>query len=300
MPSSQLNQIIDQIEDQNTDHFGKFYLYVALLHKVAVHDDKTFSQLLPTHKSFGWRGASKKKLDVGNLPYQLPRTIDGYINQYRGNTYDPMESAFNIAMTYFRKGKLSDLSAIVGHMYDHLAAITGISVLNETNAGIYKGLNFSKKKPQIERFLKDVDGLNQHILSVADAGGNATAASLIALVGSITVLASGFSLLPFIIGVGLMAGGGVAAYSFAQQAVELGTQTANKLNAIENTLRQLPQDTSLFGDANHTNFVVSILKPLVYTPATALESVILNEDMAQSVADLRRDTDNTIIALASG
>lgn len=55
-------------------------------------------------------------------------------------------------------------------------------------------------------------------------------------------------------------------------------------------MQALPKDTSLFGRNNFENFFTVIYRALIGVPATALESVILNEEMAVKAAEVRAQT----------
>jgi len=293
MPSRQLHSIIDHIEGQKTDDFGKFYLYVSLLHKVAIDDNKTFGELIPK-KTGGFFShlvsSGNKPLHIGQLAPEISGIIDNYGASYRLNgSYDPFESAQNILLAYIRKGKLSDLTEIIDRMYQHLSAVYETN-LNKDNQQIFKGLNFGEKKPKIEKFLLEISKFNHLCLSGIDSSANVLISATVAIGGAIIILASGLAALPMLIGAALVAGGVISAYSQFKQTEELVNQFEQQGKLIEKQMKQLPLVESFFGStSDHKSFILSIMWPLAFSIPTALDSVLLFDNWAKESATIRED-----------
>jgi hypothetical protein len=165
MSSSELQNIIDTIEGQDTDHFGKFYLYVSLLHKATVRDQRTFASLLPRHN--GGLFHKSRSVDVGSNLIELPGSIDAYSQQFNGKTYDPVNSAVTLVSTYFRTGKIMDLISIVKQMYSHLSLIE--RELTANNRKIFDKLDFSHKQHQLLPLLQQLNQISDQYISMTDS-----------------------------------------------------------------------------------------------------------------------------------
>ena len=288
MSSSELQNIIETIEGQDTDHFGKFYLYVSLLHKATVRDQRTFASLLPKHN--GGFFHKSRSVDVGSNLIELPGSIDAYSQQFHGKTYDPVNSAVTLVSTYFRTGKIMDLISIVKQMYSHLSLIE--RELTANNRKIFDKLDFSHKQHQLLPLLQQLNQISDQYISMTDSAINGTVASVAALTGLIVVIASGFYFTPLIIGLGLLAGGVMGAINYFEKASEKYQQLAEATEHLQGSVRDLPQDESFFGnDSNFKNFILAILKPIAYTAPTVMESVIMNDDMASDAAETRSSLD---------
>ncbi len=297
MPSNNLQSIINQIEQQDTDSFGKFYLYVALLHKVTMHDEKTFVELIPKKQGgfFGQlAGKGHNQLDVGKLSPEITGMVNEYSEQYKSGQYNPLGSVQTIMMAYLRKGKLADLVVIINKMHQHLSVVYEGS-LNKNNKSIYRALDFTQKQHRIEGFLGEMSSISNLLLSSVDISGNFLISSVVALVGAVCLLASGLSLLPILVGTTLMVGGALSAYLCFEQIKNQYQQLAEKKKSVEDKVNNFPEDKSfLNSNENHKAFVSSILWPIAYTFPTFIESVLFNDEMAEQAAEMRKTLDLTM------
>lgn len=281
MPSSQLSLLCEQIEKQNTDHFGKFYMYVSLLNTVAVRN-KTFVDGLPKYSGF----FKKEELNIGEIPTEFNQQLNRYAREFINTEPYWSKTLSNIAMTYVRKGKISDLIYIIDQMLGHLAAIQG---QQSHNHDIYKSIHFNKNKAALTEFIGQVSTFNQQLLSAVDNTGNTVISALAVTTGLVLVLASVFSFIPAVIGLGLIIGGTYAAYHYASQLEVQATQLTKQMELIAQKMAKLPTDDSLFGDKNYSAFYAAVVKPLPYAAITALEQ-LMPDDSNKEKLDAQRKT----------
>jgi hypothetical protein len=289
MPSSQLSLLSQQIEAQPTDHFGKFYMYVSLLNTVT-EQKKSFAEGLPKYsKGFAiWRTG---KMDFGSIPDDFQTQVDAYVAQFINLQPKISHSLYNIAMAYIRKGTISDLVYIIDKMLDHLKAIHGTQTHNQE---IYEYIGFADKKESIAQFIEQISAFNQQLLSVVDNGGNAILAAVVVVAGLILILASVFSLIPSLIGLGLIIGGAAAGYYFAAQAVQQASSLEDTMKGAMSKASELPQDQSLFGNKNHHAFFSSIVIPLPYAAITAAEQIAVDDSDRKVLSDERSGLDRVV------
>ncbi|KTD59673.1 hypothetical protein Lsai_0584 [Legionella sainthelensi] len=293
MPSNQLSSLCEQIDKQNTDHFGKFYMYVALLNTVAVRN-KTFAHSLPRY-SRGLAFWRDNHLDIGEIPVEFTKQLNRYAQEFTNPQPHWSNTLYNIALAYVRKGKISDLTYIIDQMLNHLVAIQGHQ---SHNNNIYNHIHFEEKKEGLIAFIQQVSMLNQQLLSTVDSGCNTALSLLVVTMGAVLILASIFSLIPTVIGLGLVLGGVYGAYHFMEQATEQTKLLENQMDQVVQKLKQLPRDESLFGDENYNAFYAAAIKPLPYAALTAAEQLML-EDSHKTKLKEQRETLDQMCAIFS-
>lgn len=102
MPSSQLSSLCELIENQKTDHFAKFYMYVSLLNTLTVKN-KTFVAGLPQYTGFF---GTTTDLDIGGpLPIQFTKQLTFYAREFNNTQPHWSKTLQNVVMTYVRKGR---------------------------------------------------------------------------------------------------------------------------------------------------------------------------------------------------
>jgi hypothetical protein len=288
MPSKQLSQLVQQIEQQDTDHFAKFYMYVSLLNMIAFRNkNKTFAEGLP-HYSKGNSFWQDNTLKFGNLPMSFYNETSEYSRAFTNTQPLWLNSLYNIVSSYLRKGKVSDLVFIIDQMFNHLTAIEGHQSHNQK---IYKYIDFKEKKAGLTAFIRQVSDFNHEVLSLVDNGVNSSIAIAAATVGLIMILASVFALVPTLLGLALMIGGAYAAYSYASQVDKQINGLQEKMNAIKEKTQQLSQDESLFGNKNHDAFFSAVVIPMPYAAITAGEQVIFDEKQQTDLVEERQALD---------
>lgn len=286
MPSNQLNSLCEQIENQHTDHFGKFYMYISLLNTITVRN-QSFADGLPKYDGglAFWR---KNHLDVGELTVEFSQEVTLYARQFVNLTPGYSASLYNIAMAYMRKGKLTDLIHIIDKMLHHLNAIHGSQSHNQA---IYEYIGFAKKKAAIAEFIEQISQFNHQLMLAVDNAFHTTLSMGATVVGTVLVLGSLFSLASLLVGLGLMLGGAYSAYSFAIQTYAHLAQLEGSTSKIAEKLNYLPRNSSLFGDKNHNLFFNKAIKPLPYAVVTAAEQLAINDEQQQIVAGWRENFD---------
>lgn len=295
MPSAELISLCDQIEARKTDHFGKFYMYVSLLNTVSARN-KSFADGLPKYD----RGATfwrDRHLNIGGeIPIEFSAEVNRYVHQFTNVHTGWLSSLYNIALAYVRKGKISDLIHIIDKMLHHLQAIQGEP---SHNKNIYSYINFEAKKEGISRFIEQISLFNQQLLAVVDSGINTALSISLIVTGLVLVLASVFSLIPSLIGLGLMIGGACGLYYFATQTKEQMGHLKEQMEQIKQDFTLLPQDKSLFDGKNHHAFFTSIVIPLPYAALTACEHVVPGEENQKKLAQERGRLDNLVSVFAN-
>lgn len=280
MPSSQLALLTQQIESQNTDEFGKFYMYVSLLNAVTVRN-KTFAQSLECTKARIM--LVNETLNTGALDTDyFSNQITLYARHFLPSSPDWLNALSNTAMSYVRRGTVSDLAYITDKMLEHLMAINNQQLHNNH---IYTAVDFHKNQNALIELIKHLATTNKEILSLVDKGCNTALSSALAIAGLVLILASAFSIFPAIIGLGLMAGGAYAAYSYANQAAghakKIEAYSEELSQKMNKTINENSSTQSFYNNRNKTAFYHSIFTPLSYTPLTAAEQLFTDQDGLQ-------------------
>ncbi len=287
MPSHQLTLLCKHIENQNTDNFGKFYMYVSLLNTVTVRN-KSFQEGLPKY-SKGLAFWQDNELHIGEeISSEFAEQVSDYSRQFINPQPSTLNTLYNITMAYFRQGKISDLIYIIDKMLNKLSLIHS---KQSHNKNIYDYIGFKNKKSAIEDFIKQISLYNQLIISICDLGGNSVLSAAIAVTGLTLILASAVTIIPSLIGLALMVGGAYGAYFFASQVEEQMKKVETQLVQIEEKMLRLPNNRSLFSHKNHNAFFNSIVIPLPYAALTALETLAFDEEDQKKLLDFRTAAD---------
>lgn len=283
MPSKKLDLLCKQIENQDTDDFGKFYMYASLLKSVAVRNT-TFTSGLPKCNNgvVFWK---KNSLVLGELPKDFPEEVAAYAREFINTEPNVSNLFYNIAMTYIRKGNIADLIYVIDKMLTHLLAINSTQTHNQE---ISNHIDFMKKKPEIVKFIEQISACNQQLLSTVDSTCNTAL-----FTGSFFLLSFIFSLAPSLIVLGLMAWSGYYAYSYAIQAYEQGIETGKKISLLGEELASLPQKTSLLNNKNHNSFFTAIITPLPHAAITAGEQLVPNKSWLDTASKWHEQLDTT-------
>src|SRR5687767_6468404 len=111
MPSSQLKQISEQIEANQTDDFSKFYMYAGLLTLITIREPTmNFFSVQPQTSPIV---ASNKKLKIGDFSGEFSRQVNAYKTLFDAPAPDQLLVIQKMIMAYARKGQLADLVYIV-------------------------------------------------------------------------------------------------------------------------------------------------------------------------------------------
>ncbi|PWY56486.1 hypothetical protein DGG96_02280 [Legionella qingyii] len=281
MPSSQLAVLCQHIENQDTDHFGKFYMYVSLLNTLTARN-KSFADGLPQYSGTFFGG--KKALNIGEIPAEFTKQLNIYAQEFINLQPHWSKSLHNLVMAYIRKGKVSDLIYIIDQMLSHLASIHG---KQSHNNKIYDDINFAKNKENLTGFIKEISAFNQQLLSITDNSCNAALSLLAVTTGLVLV----FTIAPLIISLPLVLGGLYGVYHFAAAAMAQIESLELQMQQISQKMENLPQDRSLFGNVNHNAFYTAVIKPLPYAAITAAEQFMVDESQQEQLKGYRQGLD---------
>lgn len=300
MPSSQLAFLCEQIENQKTDSFAKFYMYLSLLNCVSKADKKSFTDGLPRYARFMGLGVElglggHADLNIGgNMSPEFTNVLEKYKRQFKNEAPYWTHAVQNIVFGYVRRGNITDLMHIMEQMLTHLNSIHGKQQYNEK---ICSSIGFLNKKTQISEFIGEIAELNRTILKASDSVVNISLSATAVVAGLIFVLGSVFTLIPTVIGLGLIGAGGYGIYSYASQ---LDNQLNNLMSFEQSLLaklNQFPRNENLLSNANYKSFFASIIKPLPHAAITAIQQVSMDEKSQKDLSELHGQIDATYLQL---
>ena len=295
MPSSTLQVLSDQIEQLETDDFGKFYMYSSLLNVITVRDEKAFVYTLPLYKGlFG----PPKSVYIGKPNVDFYSLVTSYQNQFKPNSAPNIFTvAKKIIGAYLRKGQLADLSFIIDKMVAHLNVIHIDNMSNTPNKMIYDHIFFNSKKTDVYQVINTVLKANHHFLSCIDNGINASLSACLVILGLTVVLAFAFSLVGLIIAAVMVGAGVYGLNNFYLEAMESFDKITNAYDQIYK-LALRPDSHCVSKNENLTRFYHdSVFTPIMFFPITGIEQLSLDDEMAKCAADQRLDLRNRIKAI---
>lgn len=175
-------------------------------------------------------------------------------------------------------------------MLYHLAAIQG---RQSSNHGIYSGISFADKKEDLTQFIEKISAFNHQLLSTADSGFNTALSAFAVVTGFVLVLASIASVVPLIIGLPLLLGGGYALYHYSTKAIGQIDELGNQIKLIQDSVKAIARENSLFegSDYNQMVFLATAVKPLPYALAAAGEQIVIDESQQKQVTKYRHELD---------
>lgn len=294
MPSNDLARISDQIEQQGTDSFSKFFMYANLLNVISIREEgKNIFTVQPKTAPIL---SSPKGLNYG----LFGSGFTGEVNQYKGFFEKPEPDVLltfdRIIKAYFRKGQLADMAFIIEKMLGHLSAHP-LKPTDRTNRDIYDSVNFEDKLEATTQFINSIDQLNKSLLKMVDDGVNSGISAVVAVTGFSVVLASVFSLAGLLIGGTMMAAGIYYAYSYSQQNVGASARIQAQVKSIMEgavgmTARQGFYE-NVINPETHKNFMLKgLIKPLAYSAVTLGEQLAPDEQIAKNVDEVREQLDS--------
>lgn len=294
MPSNQLSLLCEQIEKQDTDHFGKFYMYVSLLNSVAIRK-KPFIESLPKY-SRGLSFWKNDQLDIGKeIPVEFFSQLNSYSLEFINAQPHWSKSIYNTAMAYVRKGAVTDLAYIVDQMLNHLVEIDATRGHNEN---IYNYINFSEHKAGLIEAIGQAAVFNKQLLSVVDSSCNTALSVLAIITGSILVLATIFSVIPSVIGLGLVGGGLYGADYFYNQLEAQGQELKTQSEQLTCKSVDLATACVLDGDINSIAFYAAAIMPLPYAALTIVEQLMVDASQQAELTRAREEMDKVSTLLS--
>jgi hypothetical protein len=268
MPSQALAELSAQIERQKTDSFGKFYLYATLLHKITIRDrTKTFAQTMPFYTDKRTGGLTTTPVKAGTLDSSFNAQVTNYQAQFDVKVPDFVLSIQRIALSFIRKGQLSDLAFIIDKMNEHLGAEPMAEELY--NASIYSNASFDSRKGGLYNLLQSAQQVSRLTQDIVDNAGYAFITIIATLLSlKLTMLLGGLLLT-----MGMLAAGGYATYYFLATAIACVNRIEAAMNACNEVGQKLyMEQAGNVGTPNNLNFIINgVLAPIAFANVTVQE-----------------------------
>lgn len=273
MPSQALAELSAQIERQQTDSFGKFYLYATLLHKITIRDrTKTFADTMPLYANkatFGW---TDTKVNAGTLDSSFNAKIINYQAQFDVKVPNFILSIQRIALSFIRKGQLSDLAFIIDKMNEHLGAEPMAE--ESYNASIYKNASFDSRKKGLHNLLQSAQQVSRLTQDIVDNAGYAVITIIATLLSlKLTMLLGGLLLT-----MGMLAAGGYATYYFLATAIACVNRIEAAITACNMVGQELcTEQAKNLRSPDNLNFIIKgVLMPIAFATVTVQEQTATN------------------------
>ncbi|TAL63961.1 MAG: hypothetical protein EPN84_04310 [Legionella sp.] len=193
MPSSKLLQLSKEIETKvQTDHFGKFQLYLALLNSVTDRQQiapnlsitQDISSYLPQPITFFYTG-NRARLEMGSFPPELLSNSLFYAMEFKSPPQSKLilQTLSNIWGVWRRNSNIADLMFIIDQMLVHLRAMKD---RDNPNQEMIDAMLFERQK--VMKFLEKVSQFNQLMLSVTDDAFNKLFSTLTIILACMSTL----------------------------------------------------------------------------------------------------------------
>lgn len=279
MPSQALADISAQIESQDTDDFGKFYLYASLLNVLTIKQ-KSFLDTLPKYTPNSGGGLMRTvgsyvgatdapELKTGKIDGSLTRMVADYKSELDVRTPDPVLVIQRVLLSFARKGQLSDLIFIIKKMNDHL--LSQPMAQSQYNAFIFSDISFTNRQSGVKNLLNNAEA----VMSLAQKSVDNTMYGFITVIAACIAAKITFALGGILLTLAMLAASGYATYLFfqtANTAFDQIEQAADKCLKISEDMFDQQADTFL--QLNNFSFIIkSILAPIAYTGTTVREQL---------------------------
>lgn len=310
MPSQALQDLSAQIEQQQTDNFGKFYLYATLLNTMTVRK-KSFLAAMPVYQSVTSTVKSAVqnglntifypsvglvftpadedcKIKTGAIDSTFYKKLTDYAEQYANPVPNVVRVSLEIFWTFLRRGKLNDLLFVIQKMDAHLN--TSSLAAPAYNQGIYMGIAFKERQENVRELLTHARWITKHAQDAVDSGALTVATVIAAIVALKFTMAFGGILLSLT----MLTAGACTAYYFIQSAIESFNQIETAANNCEQLCLKMTreQEENLYSP-NNLNFIIKgIMAPITYTGVTVREQMQTCEAEAQATRAERKRIDN--------
>ncbi len=284
MPSQTLTELSAQIDSQETDNFGKFYLYATLLNKITIRDSQnTFFDTMPVYTNKSTFFCTDTKINVGTLPIDFDGRVKIYQDQFDVKVPNFIFSIQRIFLSFVRKGQLSDLAFIIEKMNNHLTAVP--MAKDSYNASIYTHSSFDSRKLGLQALLRSAQDVSKLAQGIVDNTIYAVITILAAILSlKITMLLGGLLLT-----LAMLAASGFATYTFLKTACVFFDRIHAAVLACEEVGKKLcdeQADNTMIMTPNNLSFIINgVLKPIDFASVTVQEQTALGmEDFQQSQA----------------
>lgn len=281
MPSQTLQALSDQIENQATDHFGKFYMYASLLNIMTVRK-KSFLETLPKYS-----GLTGKQPIFGEINPEFSSRVDNYKLEFIPNRLDPVSSVLKIIQVFLRKGQLSDLFFVINKMNEHLK--TTPLADKKYNFSLYSNISFERRMPGVIELLEcaqNISNLSQKSVDGVIYGFLTFFGALLAL--HVTQALGGIALSML-----LLTAAGYSSYWFLQNAANAFTHLAEEVRRCNTITKNLiNHQTGNIYTPNNLNFIIkSVLAPIDYMGVTVQEQMSPTDKAYQNSQENRLQLD---------
>lgn len=301
MPSQALAEISAQIERQETDSFGKFYLYASLLQELTVRKKGRNFTDVPQYTPNSGTGIGRAvgsfmtaghiealALKTGPVSGELTRQVGEYKASFDVDTPNFFMVIQRILLSFARKGQLSDLIFIIKKMNDHLAARP--MAIEQYNGILFNDISFNNRQPNVRRLLATAEQVTNLAQKSVDH----------AMYGYLLVIAAGLATkITFALGgvaltLVMLAASGYAAFYLFQSALrafeEIETSAEKCLNIV-NTM--VIDQANMLAQPNNLSFIIkSIVAPVAYMGTTVREQLALSRAQYRQSQEGRRALDN--------
>lgn len=287
MPSQALQELSTQIEQQQTDNFGKFYLYATLLNTMTVRK-QSFVDAMPVYQSMENSAANTLKTSVnglfgtvfnnvgeddkiktGGIDSDFSGKLTNYAEQYANPLPNVLRVSLEIFWTFLRRGKLNDLIFVIQKMDAHLN--TSPITTTAHNQDIYNKISFQRREADVKELLKHARHITKHAQDTVDCGALTVTTVIAALVALEFTMAFGGVFLSL----AMLTAGACTAYYFIQCAIVSFNQIEAAVSRCEILFQTMvDQQTANLYSPNHLNFIIKgIMAPIVYTGVTVREQL---------------------------
>jgi hypothetical protein len=286
MPSQALAELSAQIEAQDTDSFGKFYMYATLLNVVAVRD-KSFQEALPEQttafsmvKTVFGGSTQDYKVKTGAIHGGFFADVKTYQSHYTQQVPDFFLVTQRILLTFIRKGQLSDLVFIIDKMNEHLN--TTPLAESKHNKAMHDGISFENHKALLNQFLNSV----QNITKLAQSGVDNGIYGILTIIAAVLATKVTMALGGFLLTIAMLAAGGYAAALFFLSAIAC----FKRIEQAHDNTRLLSDQLLQHSDGtNYKEFILNaVCKPIGYTAITIMEQTAATEAEYNRAHSLRR------------
>lgn len=275
MPSQALAELSAQIERQKTDSFGKFYLYATLLHKITIRDRaKTFAQTMPFYSNKLTAGLTTTPVKIGELDSLFNAQVTNYQSQFDVKVPDFVLSIQRIALSFIRKGQLSDLAFIIDKMNEHLEAEPMAE--ESYNASIYSNASFHTRKESLYNLLQSAQQVSKLAHDIVDNTGYA----FITIIAVVLSLKLTLFLGGLLLTMGMLAAGGYAAYYFLATAIACVDRIERAIEACDGVAQELfmKQAGNLMSPDNLSFIINGVLAPIAFANVTVQEQTATDHE----------------------
>lgn len=274
MPSQALAELSAQIETQETDSFGKFYMYATLLSVLTIRK-RTFEDALPEQttavsalKSVAGFSTQDYKVKTGQIKGAFFSTVSEYAHHYTKRAPNFAFVIQSVFLTFVNKGQLSDLIFILEKMHEHLHTNPIASAAR--NDSLAQGISFPTR----------IEGLKELLGSVQKANQLAKNSMNNAMYGLLVIVATIFALkfllaTSILLTLAVLAASGYAAYSLFENAIHSFERIEKAYAENENIVRRLcERQAGNVYTPNNLEFIIrAVVAPIVFTSTTVLEQM---------------------------